>query len=71
MHRNNPKVKGLKDYISHWHKMRCSIYMRLGMSKKSIVEAVKGLRFQPLNYKLYAYIILNLIPEKIRKNIIR
>lgn len=71
MHRNNPKVKGLKDYISHWHKMRCSIYMRLGMSRKSIGEAIKGLRFQPLNYKLYAYIILNLIPEKFRKNIIR
>ena len=71
MNKNNPEQKGLKDYISHWHKMRCSIYMRLGMSKKSIVEAVKGLRFQPLNYKLYAYIILNLIPEKLRKNIIR
>lgn len=71
IYRNNTNIKGLKDYIAHWHKMRCSIYMRLGMSKKSIVEAVKGLRFQPLNYKLYAYIILNLIPEKFRKNIIK
>lgn len=71
MYKSNPEQKGLKDYISHWHKMRCSIYMRLGMSKKSIREAVKGLRFQPLNYKLYAYIILNLIPEKFRKNIIK
>ncbi len=70
-YRSNPGQKGLKDYISHWHKMRCSIYMRLGMSKKSIKEAIKGLRFQPLNYKLYAYIILDLIPEKLRKNIIR
>ena len=71
IYRNNTNIKGLKDYIAHWHKMRCSIYLRLGMSKKSIKEAIKGLRFQPLNYKLYAYIILNLIPEKIRKNIIR
>ena len=71
IYRNNTNIKGLKDYIAQWHKMRCSIYMRLGMSKKSIKEAIKGLRFQPLNYKLYAYIILNLIPEKIRKNIIR
>ena len=71
MYRNNPGHKGLKDYISHWHNMRCSIYMRLGMSKKSVREAVKGLRFQPQNYKLYAYIILNLIPEKLRKNIVR
>ena len=71
IYRNNTNIKGLRHYIAHWHKMRCSIYMRLGMSKKSIVEAVKGLRFQPLNYKLYAYIILNLIPEKFRKNIIK
>ena len=71
MYKSNPEQKGLKDYISHWHKMRCSIYMRLGISNKSIREAVKGLRFQPLNYKLYAYIILNLIPEKFRKNIIK
>lgn len=71
MYKSNPEQKGLKDYISHWHKMRCSIYMRLGISNKSIREAVKGLRFQPLNYKLYAYIILNLIPKKFRKNIIK
>ena len=71
IYRNNTNIKGLRHYIAHWHKMRCSIYMRLGISKKSIIEAVKGLRFQPLNYKLYAYIILNLIPEKFRKNIIK
>ena len=71
MHKNNPNIKGLKRYIAHWHKMRCSIYMRLGIKKKSIREAVIGLRFQPLNYKLYAYIILNLIPINFRKNIIK
>ena len=71
MYKKNPKLKGLRHYIALWHKMRCSIYMRLGMSRKSIGEAVKGLRFQPLNYKLYAYIILDLIPDKLRKNIIR
>lgn len=71
IHKNNPNIKGLKRYIAHWHKMRSSVYMRLGIKKKSIREAVIGLRFQPTNYKLYAYIILNLIPINFRKNIIK
>lgn len=61
MHRKNTKIKGLKQYIALWHKMRSSVYMRLGMKKKSIGEALKGLSYHPLNYKLYAYILLNLL----------
>ena len=56
----------IKAYISLWHKMRSSVYMRLGMKRKSIIEAIKGLYYHPLNYKLYAYIIINLLPSKIR-----
>lgn len=69
IYKDNPKIKGLRHYIAHWHKMRCSIYMRLGISGKSINEALKGIRFHPLNYKLYAYIILNIIPTGLKKNI--
>ncbi len=53
--KQNPQAKGLKHYIAHWHKMRSSIYLRLGMRKKSFKEAMKGLRYHPLNWKLYAY----------------
>lgn len=53
--KQNPQTKGLKHYIAHWHKMRSSIYLRLGMRKKSIREALIGLRYAPLNWKLYAY----------------
>lgn len=56
----------MKQYISHWHKMRSSIYMRLNMRKNSINEALKGLKYSPLNYKLYIYILLNLLPTNIR-----
>ena len=59
MWKQNSKVKGLKHYVAHWHKMRCSIYMRLSMYGKSIKEALKGLCYAPFNYKLYAYILLN------------
>ncbi len=60
----NPR--GINRYISHWHKMRSSIYLRLNMRKQSIKEALTGLRFQPTNYKLLAFIALNLIPSKLR-----
>ena len=56
----------MKQYISHWHKMRSSIYMRLNMRRKSMNEALKGLKYSPLNYKLYLYILLDLLPTKIR-----
>ena len=56
--------RGINGYISHWHKMRSSIYMRLGMRGKSIREAMIGLRYNPLNYKLLAYIIINMLPSK-------
>lgn len=71
MYKNNPNIKGLRRYIAHWHKMRSSVYMRLSMSGKSIGESLKGLKYQPLNYKLYAYILLNLIPSKIRNKILK
>ena len=59
-----PKTKGMKNYISHWHKMRCAIYYQLGEKKNSIREALKALKHAPLNYKLYAYILLNVVPLK-------
>lgn len=58
--------KGISKYISHWHKMRSSVYMRLGMRRQSIREALVGLRHSPANYKLLAFIALNLLPGKLR-----
>lgn len=56
----------LRSYISQWHKMRSSVYMRLRMRRQSVREALTGLRFNPFNYKLYAYVILNLIPQRLQ-----
>lgn len=57
--------KELRLYNALWHKMRSSIYLRLRMRKKSIREALISIRYNPLNYKLYIYIVLNLLPIKI------
>lgn len=56
----------IDDYISHWHKMRSSIYMRLGQRWKCIREAIIGLKYNPTNYKLLAYCALNLLPRKLQ-----
>lgn len=56
----------IREYISLWYKMRSSVYMRLGMRRKSISEAIKGLRYNPFNYKLYAFTLLNLLPSKLQ-----
>ena len=63
--RQQPKPY-LRQYLSHWHKMRSSIYMRLSMRKESINEAIVGLKYNPKNYKLYIYILLNLISSTLR-----
>jgi len=63
---DNHTIPNLNQYISHWHKMRSSIYLRLNMRKKSIEEALIALRHNPTNYKLYIYIFLNFIPSRLR-----
>ena len=60
---NSPHMRA---YISLWHKMRSSIYMRLRMRRKSIKEALIGIAYSPLNYKLYAFIAFNLLPKKLQ-----
>ena len=51
----------INQYISFWHKMRAVIYMRLGMRSKSIKEAFKAVRYNPLNWKAIAVIPFNFI----------
>lgn len=64
--KNEFHPSGIDLYICHWHKMRSSIYMRLRQRRNSIREAAIGLRYNPLNYKLYAFIALNLLPAKLQ-----
>ena len=59
--KNFPQVRSLRKYLSLWHKMRSSMYMRLGYKKDCAKEAMLALRYNPLNYKVYAYLILNVL----------
>lgn len=63
-------VPGLSRYISHWYKMRASVYMRLGMRKACIREISRALFYSFYNYKLYIYLILILSPKFFRNKIL-
>lgn len=54
-------IRGQRLYLSLWHKMRSSMYMRLGYKKECRKEAFMALHYNPLNYKIYAYLMLNLL----------
>ncbi|MDH3069585.1 glycosyltransferase family A protein [Akkermansia sp. N21169] len=63
-------ISGLSRYISHWYKMRASIYMRLGMRNACICEIFRALYYDFSNYKLYIYSILILVPKCLRHKIL-
>jgi glycosyltransferase involved in cell wall biosynthesis len=60
----NPKVKSLGLYLSHWHKMRASIYLRLGKKSMALVEILKTVNHNPLQFKAYVYLGLLILPVK-------
>lgn len=60
------KTPGLRAYRSMWHKMRASVYMRLRMRGKAFRETIKAISLAPANYKLYAYLVINMLPSKLQ-----
>lgn len=60
----------MRQYISHWYKMRSSVFMRLDQPVASIQETWKGIRCNPLNYKLYVFVLLNMIPSALRRRML-
>lgn len=60
----------LRQYISHWHKMRASTAIRFGERAETIQESCNALAYNPINYKILPFIFLALMPSKIRTSII-
>jgi hypothetical protein len=52
----------LRKYIGRWHKMRASVYLRLGFRLRALRESVAALRRLPFEPRLYFYVIGCLIP---------
>lgn len=60
--RTSKRLPGIRRYISHWHKMRSSIYLRLGMKWESFRESIISLFYYPLNFKVILYLLLLGLP---------
>ena len=70
LYQNYSQEKGLKQYISLWHKMRASIYLRLNERKQALVEIQKALCYNPFNMKLYIYLLLVFAPAVAHQKIL-
>lgn len=70
LYNNNPDISGFRKYISHWHRMRASTAIRFGDRKETIIESIKALKFNLLNYKVILFMILAILPYSVSKKII-
>lgn len=66
----HPDIPGLRNYISHWHKMRASVAIRFGERRETIRECLDALKYNPLNFNVIPFVILAIIPSSIRTRII-
>ena len=70
LYKKNPQICGIKAYISHWHKMRASVAIRYDERKETVYEVFQSLKYNILNVKIISFLILALIPKKLRHIII-
>lgn len=60
------KISGLKSYISLWYKMRASVYMRINDKRNTWKYSIKSLSYNAFNFKVYAFMMIVLLPEKLQ-----
>jgi glycosyltransferase involved in cell wall biosynthesis len=65
------KSKGLNEYVALWHRMRASIFIRLGRRWSALKEIQKAAYFSGVNLKLLAYSVLAVLPKKLFINLLK
>lgn len=55
----------LKKYISFWHKIRFSMYLKFNMRKEALKEISISIKYHPRKYILYIFFILALLPKSL------
>lgn len=65
----NGDTKGLREYVSLWHKMRCRIYISKSCRKEARSEALKALHFD-VNAKNLVFLALSFLPLSFSNKII-
>lgn len=66
----NKTVPGLKTYLSFWHKMRASVYVRSSQAKDAIKESLISMYYNPFNIKAMAIILLGIMPGRLRRRVL-
>ncbi len=61
LYKKNRSIVGFRKYVSLWHKMRASVYLRMNMTKELFHEIKMSIQYNPKNIKLYIYILLGVI----------
>jgi hypothetical protein len=57
--------KAFKQYIGLWHRMRASIYLRLGRPEEATQEVRKMSRFACKDIRFYTYLVMVNLPSRI------
>ena len=64
---DNERKSELKKYISHWYKMRTSVYMRIGDIKNTWNSGGKAIKYNLFNMRVYAMIVFVLLPSGLQR----
>ena len=63
---NHPAIKGLKEYIALWHKMRSRIFLEKGFHFLAFKEALISAKFH-LTYKIIVFMLMSFLPVNLVK----
>jgi len=69
LYKKNKSLNGLKSYVALWYKMRASMFLLFGDRKKTLEESLQSLKYDPVNIRVWAYILLLLFPKSFRYKI--
>jgi len=58
------EIEGLKEYAAAWHKMRASIFLKLGKREIAFREIRKAISLSKMNRTLFLYALIALMPRK-------
>jgi glycosyltransferase involved in cell wall biosynthesis len=67
----NSYNEGIDLYISHWYKMRASIYLRLNMRPQALCETIKGIYQNHNNIRLYIYLLMTILPYPVIRELFK
>ena len=69
LYEKNKTIVGLKNYVALWFKMRASIFLLFDDKKNTLKEALKSLKYNPFNIRVWAYILLLIFPKSFKYKI--